>query len=97
MEAIHKNSKNPLFRKLGLSGIGLCALLCSLPVIGAVLGMGALTAAAHFEKIGASVLIVLIGSLGFWFYKRRRHVSAASSCDIDCCKTEAKTVAKTDQ
>ena len=83
MEATQTKSKNTLFKKLGLSGIGLCALLCSLPIIGAALGIGALTAAgAYFEKIGFAVLILAIGALSYWFYKKRKPVSAPA-CDTD--------------
>ncbi len=45
MEATGKISKNSLLKKLGFSGIGLCAFLCALPIIGAALGIGGLTAA----------------------------------------------------
>lgn len=89
MEAIKKNSKTSVFKKLGFTGIGLCALLCSLPILGAVLGVGALTsAAAYFEKIGAIVLILSVGLLGYWLVKKRSVQAIAPSCDVHCgCKT----------
>ena len=93
METTTKSSNSSLFKKLGFTGIGLCALLCSLPIIGAALGLGALTAAAaYFEKIGMAILILSIGALGLWYYKRRKANSVAPTCDIDCgCKTEVNT------
>jgi len=96
MEATEKSSKNSPFKKLGFGGIGLCALLCSLPIIGGALGLGALTAAAaYFEKIGMAVLILSIGALAFWLYKRKKANFVAPSCDIDCgCKTDAKETIK---
>jgi hypothetical protein len=97
MEAIQKKSKNSLFKKLGFSGIGLCALLCALPIIGTVLGIGALTAAAaYFEKIGLAVLVLSGGLLGYWFIKKKRSAEAVvPSCDIHCgCKTEASAVSE---
>lgn len=73
MNATKKNSKISSFTKLGLGGIGLCAMLCSLPIIGGVLGIGVLTTAAvYFEKIGALILILSIGILGYWLYKKKR-------------------------
>jgi hypothetical protein len=57
---------------LGFSGIDLCALLCSLPIIGATLGVGALAAAAaYFEKIGGAVLILSVGLVGYWVIKKK--------------------------
>lgn len=93
MEAIQKDSKNSLFKNFGLGGIGLCALLCALPIIGTSLGIGALaTIAAYFEKIGIAILILSVGILGYWVYKKRSvNNKAAHSCDVDCdCKTQAK-------
>lgn len=87
MEATKKSSKKSLFKRLGFSGIGLSALLCSLPIISAALGIGALTA-AYFEKIGLAVLILSVGALGYWLYKKRKPVTAPAG-DINCdCKTE---------
>ena len=92
METIKKNSKTPLLKKLGFTGIGLCALMCSLPIVGATLGMGALTAAAaYFEKIGAGILILSVGFPGYWLIKKRSAEAVAPSCDVDCgCKREIK-------
>jgi hypothetical protein len=58
---------------LGVLGIATCVILCSLPVIGGALGIGGLIAAAtYFEKIGMGVLILSLGLLGVWLYKKLR-------------------------
>lgn len=92
MKSTQKKSTNSLFKKLGLGGIGLCALMCSLPVIGAAFGMGALTAAAAlFEKASIAILALSAGLLGYWLFKRKKSSEAnAPSCETDCgCKVEA--------
>jgi hypothetical protein len=97
METIQKKTRNSLFKKLGFSGIGLCALLCALPIIGTALGIGALTAAAaYFEKIGLAILVLSGGLLGYWLIKKKRSAEAvAPACDIDCgCKTEVSGISK---
>lgn len=85
MESNQRKFKNSFLKRLGIGGMGLCALLCALPVIGAALGIGAFTAAAaYFEKIGAAVLILSIGLLGYWLFKKKRLAEAsAPACEMD--------------
>ncbi len=78
-------------KKLGWAGIALCGLCCALPIIGAVAGIGSLTAVAFYlEKIG----ILALGLAGIFFiytyYQRKQAAKAcATSCDVNCdCKEE---------
>ena len=74
--------KTEISKRLGLTGLGLCMLCCSLPLIGIFTGMAAITALSFYlEKIG----IVLIGAaLIFFLYTRIRREQAAPSCSVDC-------------
>jgi hypothetical protein len=78
-------------KNMGLLGLGLCALCCTLPIIGIIGGAGVLpTLALYPEKI-ALILLIIAASFGIWQYRKRR----APACSIDCsCKTEAKEVTK---
>jgi mercuric ion transport protein len=74
-------------KKLGLLGIGLCALCCALPIIGIVGGAGILaTISLYAEKIALVLLITSAAFFAIWLYRKRQ---APPSCSIDCsCKTE---------
>lgn len=76
-----------LAKKMGLLGIGLCALCCALPIIGIVGGAGILaTVALYAEKIAIVLLIMSAASFAIWQYKKKQ---APPACSIDCdCKTE---------
>ncbi|MEX1190619.1 MAG: hypothetical protein WEA99_01515 [Brumimicrobium sp.] len=88
MDNTVKKSK-PLYKKLGWTSIGLCGLCCSLPIIGAVAGIGSLTAfGLYAEKIG----IVALGLAGILFaihfYKKNQAKKGCKdSCATNCdCK-----------
>lgn len=76
-----------LAKNMGLMGIGLCALCCSLPIIGIVGGAGILaTLALYAEKITLGLLIISAASFAIWQYKKKQ---APPACTIDCdCNTE---------
>lgn len=85
-----------LFKKLGFLGIGLCAVCCAIPIIGAVIGIGALSSLAiYFEKAGLVALIASGGLLAIWHLKKQKEKSLCkASCDSSpensCgCKTES--------
>ena len=88
METSQKIMSTKSIKKIGAFGIGLCALCCMLPIIGAVLGMGALSIAAFYlEKAGLIVLILAGGLLLIKFIKNRSS-RTAPTCDSACnCKT----------
>ena len=81
-------SKEPgrMAKIAGLTGLGLCALCCALPIIGIVGGAGILaTLSLYTEKIALVLLIISAASFGIWLYRRKQ----APSCSIDCeCKPE---------
>lgn len=86
--------KSPLFKKLGITSIALCGLCCALPIIGAVAGIGSLTAIAFYlEKIGIIALGLTGVFLAYYIYqKRQEKKSCSTSCDVDCgCKTDTAT------
>lgn len=91
-----RNLNQSILKKFGLTGIGLCALLCSLPIIGTVLGIAALSRAAiYLENIGILILILSMGALALWFIKRKKDSTTTPSCNIDCgCKTESSISSK---
>jgi arginine exporter protein ArgO len=80
--------RNEISKKLGLTGISLCAICCALPIIGASIGVGALTAVAFYlEKIG--ILLIGTGIIFFLYFKFKKE-RTAPSCSTDCnCKEEA--------
>ncbi|MES2836480.1 MAG: hypothetical protein V4667_03065 [Bacteroidota bacterium] len=87
-----ETKKKSWFKRLGWTSIALCGLCCSLPIIGAALGIGALSAIAFYlEKIGFILLIAAIAFFVFAYLKKRRKSTCNSdgSCSIDCsCKTK---------
>ncbi len=82
------------FKKTGLIGISACMVCCALPIIGAVAGIGALTAiGVYLEKIA----VVILGIAGILFvlhfyHKRKTQQACSTSCDTDCdCKDNQNT------
>jgi hypothetical protein len=65
--------------KLSLTGVGLCALCCALPLIATALGLGSLsTVAFYLEKAGLG--LILLGaflSIIFYVSSRKRNLDAA--------------------
>jgi uncharacterized membrane protein YjfL (UPF0719 family) len=74
-----------LFSRLSLISIALCAACCTLPFLGAIVSVGALTMLAkYFEWAGIAALILSIIFFIVYLLKKTK----APSCDIDCkCKT----------
>ncbi len=77
------------FKKMGLIGVLACGFCCALPIVGAVAGIGALTAlGVYLERIA----IVILGITGIMFVlhhyrKKKLEKDCASSCETDCdCK-----------
>lgn len=61
-------NKDSIVKKLGLTGICLCVLCCSLPLLGMSIGIAAFTPVAFYlEKIG----IILIGAAVILFFYSR--------------------------
>ncbi|MDF3076887.1 MAG: hypothetical protein K0S09_776 [Sphingobacteriaceae bacterium] len=80
-------NKDSIVKKIGLTGIGLCVLCCSLPLLGMSIGIAAFTAVAFYlEKIG----IILIGAaVILFFYSRLKKSETSPSCSADCsCKQQ---------
>jgi hypothetical protein len=74
-----KESKLPAV--LRYIGITLCIACCTLPLLGAVLGIGALTAFAKYFESGAMItLVIAIVVTGVYFYQRKK----TPACDINC-------------
>jgi hypothetical protein len=83
-----KDSKK-VFKNLGFIGVGLCAACCLLPIIGVLLGMGALTFLTGILEMAG--IIALVGAIVFfavYYFKERK----APACDTNCgCKSENET------
>ncbi len=92
-----ESTKKSWSKRLGWTGILLCGLCCSLPIIGTAIGMASLTAlSVYLEKIG--IVVLGIAAFFFWYawYSKRKNAKACSTnCDTNCdCKTEAATQTK---
>lgn len=90
MKTLEKISKTG-FKKLGILGIGLCVLCCTLPIVGVVLGVGALSGLAiYLEKAGIVALIVSAGFLAIAYLRKAKPANACgTSCETDCaCETD---------
>ena len=79
-----------LFKRFGFIAIGLCVACCAFPMIGVLLGIGALSVLSKYiEWAGIGALILAVVSFGIYYYRKMK----APVCDIDCdCKTEASTL-----
>ncbi len=82
-------SKEPakFIKNMGLLGIGLCVLCCTLPIVGIVGGAGILAGIAFYaEKIAIVLITISAAIVAIWLYRKRQRPPA---CDIDCdCKSE---------
>lgn len=64
---------NSRLRNMGWFGVALCAVSCSLPLIGGIAGIGALTAAsAYFEKIAIISLGLTAVLFLYLFYQKKQ-------------------------
>ena len=86
-----KNTKQSWYKRLGWTGIALCGLCCTLPLIGAAISMGSLTILSiYFERIG--ILSLGLSAFLFWYgwYNKRKNAKACmTTCDTTCdCKQE---------
>lgn len=79
------------YHTLGWLGIAACGLCCTLPIVGAIMGIGTLTVIeAYLEKIG----IILLGISGvifilFFYQKSNKKKECSTSCDTNCvCKID---------
>lgn len=96
MKTTEKNL-GKMIKRTSYLGIGLCAVACTLPVIGTIAGFGILSSLAYyFEKAGILVLILSAGLFTFWYYKKKIiRTSCVTSCDTSSggtcsCKNEEK-------
>lgn len=82
-----------MFKGLGLIGISLCVACCALPLVGVMLGVGALSVISmYFEWAGIAALVLALVFFGLYYFKKKQ----APSCDIDCgCKPEDNMVRET--
>lgn len=83
------NQSGKTAKIMGFLGLGLCALCCTLPIVGIIGGAGVLaTIALYAEKVAVILLIISTGFFVYWFYKRKQNKTA---CTIDCsCKNEGE-------
>jgi hypothetical protein len=74
-----KENKLPaVFRYVGIT---LCIACCTLPLLGVVLGIGAITALAKYLEWGAMItLVIALVVAGVYFYQRKKE----PACDINC-------------
>lgn len=84
-----KDSKNPL-KQFGLAFMALCAVCCSFPIIGVILGISTLSVIAKYiEWAGIAALVLAIISFAVYRHKRK----SAPACDINCeCRDEKKAI-----
>lgn len=78
---------------MGWIGITACIICCTLPVIGAIVGIGALTAGANFEKTAISIFGVSGILFALHFYKKKKNQkSYSATCDRACnCREKHAT------
>lgn len=89
---MQKTTKEPgkAAKMLGFLGLGLCALCCTLPIIGIIGGASVLTAVAVYaEKIAVILLIVSAGAFAYWLYKKKQ-IPPACATDCDCKQAHEK-------
>lgn len=64
-----------------IGALALCGLCCALPLVGALAGVGSLTAAVlSWEWVAAGLFAVALLVLAWTVIRRRR----ASQCRVDC-------------
>ena len=67
-----KDSKS-IFKKVGLIGIGLCAVCCLLPIATVAFGVGALTAvSAYLEWVGILAMVVTLIFFAIYYLKKSK-------------------------
>jgi len=87
------------YTKLGLAGIGLCGLCCGLPVIGAIIGIGSITAVGYYlDKISIALITLAIIVFIYTFFRKRKGAArqgaignVANDCNCSDRKTEIHT------
>lgn len=92
MKMIVNQLKESVFKRLGFLGIGLCVLCCTLPVLGAIVGLSVFTTIAFYlEKVAILLLVTSLTLFTFWYLKKKNTKSScASSCEVDCnCKDDS--------
>jgi hypothetical protein len=73
MKTAVNESKNPLFKKLGITGLSLCLICCAIPIIGTVTASGILSSIAFYmEKIALGALFTSAGLFGLWYFTRKK-------------------------
>ena len=76
--------------KLGLAGIGLCALCCALPAISAFLGISSLMAmGTYLDKTGLILIALAIMVFVYTFYKKRQKTKLNRVCNNEACDCKA--------
>ena len=88
------NEQTNLFKNVGFASIALCAICCTLPIAGAVFGIGTLTVLAkYFEWAGIAAIVLALTFFLVWTIKKKKKKGPA--CNIDCeCKTENQKTVK---
>jgi len=83
------NESDKAAKIMALLGLGLCALCCTLPIIGIIGGAGVLaTIGLYTERVAIFFLIISAGLFAFWFYRRRK---SQTSCAVDCACKEGES------
>lgn len=80
-------------KKLGWFGIGLCALCCTLPLIGTIAGIGSLaTFSFYLEKFVFLILAIVAVAFVYSFFRGKSIVRRCDEkCETNCiCKTGAE-------
>jgi hypothetical protein len=86
--------KTQFSKKLGWFSIGLCALCCTLPIIGTIAGIGSLAAVSFYlEKFAFLILAIAAVAFVYSFFRGKAFVcSCDENCDTNCtCKTSAES------
>lgn len=92
-----KNSsglKAQFSKKLGWFGIGLCALCCTLPIIGTIAGIGSLAVVSFYlEKFAFFILAIAAVAFVYSFFRGKAFVRRCDeNCGINCiCKTSTES------
>lgn len=85
-----KTTKNA--KRLGLLGISLCVLCCTLPVAVAAIGIASVTAFFFYlEKLGLVLILLSIFLFIYaWYikYKKLRTANTDSCSGVSDCKTQ---------
>jgi drug/metabolite transporter (DMT)-like permease len=85
------------FKTFGWLAFAACGLCCALPIIGATVGIGAITAlGAYLEKIAIVVMGISGILFALYFYNKSKAKKAcAPSCETNCdCKPDDKKLGR---